>query len=264
ARAFRSLAGRRLFGIPARDDLPRGQRQRCTMRIAAASGSRGLRTLLSGLPVCAVGRQDGRGSGRRRAPGVCRAGVTPPILLAGAGRMGGALLKGWIERGIRPLFVLEPHPSLSLRRLATTGSISLHKNPEEVSAALRAVVIALKPQVLRSEAEKLRPIARSGALMISIAAGTTIRSLKRAWGKNARVIRAMPNTPGAIGRGISALYAPAGIRAADRKLAQNLLVALGDTLWVKRESLIDSVTAVSGSGPAYVFLLVEALAEAAR
>jgi pyrroline-5-carboxylate reductase len=110
----------------------------------------------------------------------------------------------------------------------------------------------------------LRPIARSGALMISIAAGTTIRSLKHAWGKNARVIRAMPNTPGAIGRGISALYAPAGIRAADRKLAQNLLAALGDTLWVNRESLIDSVTAVSGSGPAYVFLLVEALAEAAR
>jgi len=190
--------------------------------------------------------------------------VTPPILLAGAGRMGGALLKGWIERGIRPLFVVEPNPSLSLRRLATSGSISLHKNPEEVSAPLRAVVIALKPQVLRSEAEKLRPIARSGALMISIAAGTTIRSLKHAWGKNARVIRAMPNTPGAIGRGISALYAPAGIRAADRKLAQNLLAALGDTLWVNRESLIDSVTAVSGSGPAYVFLLVEALAEAAR
>jgi pyrroline-5-carboxylate reductase len=74
----------------------------------------------------------------------------------------------------------------------------------------------------------------------------------------------MPNTPGAIGRGISALYAPANIKAADRTLAQNLLAALGDTLWVKRESLIDSVTAVSGSGPAYVFLLVEALAEAAR
>ena len=77
-------------------------------------------------------------------------------------------------------------------------------------------------------------------------------------------MRAMPNTPGAIGKGISALYAPANIRTADRKLAQRLLAALGETLWVTRESLIDAVTAVSGSGPAYVFLLAEALAEAAR
>jgi pyrroline-5-carboxylate reductase len=110
----------------------------------------------------------------------------------------------------------------------------------------------------------LYAIAQSGALMISIAAGTTIRSLQRAWGGDARIVRAMPNLPGAIGHGISALYAPAKIARVDRVLAESLLAALGETLWVARESDIDAVTAVSGSGPAYVFLLAEALENAAR
>jgi pyrroline-5-carboxylate reductase len=98
--------------------------------------------------------------------------------------------------------------------------------------------------------------------MISIAAGTNTATLKKAWGAHARIVRAMPNTPGAIGRGITALYAARGAGAKDKALAKRLLSALGQTLWVKRESNIDVVTAVSGSGPAYVFLLVEALAEA--
>ncbi|HEX3653648.1 MAG TPA: pyrroline-5-carboxylate reductase [Rhizomicrobium sp.] len=190
--------------------------------------------------------------------------MTAPIILAGAGRMGGALLKGWIERGIGPLIVVEPKASRWLRTQAKSGSVTLHEAPAEVSSRPRACVIALKPQVLAMEAAEFRAIAQSGALMISIAAGTNIRSMRTAWGRTARIVRAMPNTPGAIGRGISALYAPANIKPADRKFAQALLAALGETLWVNRESLIDSVTAVSGSGPAYVFLLVEALAEAAR
>jgi pyrroline-5-carboxylate reductase len=190
--------------------------------------------------------------------------VTAPIILAGAGRMGGALLKGWIERGIEPLIVVEPKPSPQLRRLANSAAILLHETPTQISARARACVIALKPQVLATEAIRFRGIAQSGALMISIAAGTNIRSMRNAWGPSARIVRAMPNTPGAIGHGISALYAPANINTGDRKFAQALLAALGETLWVNRESLIDSVTAVSGSGPAYVFLFVEALAEAAR
>src|SRR5580692_6138087 len=100
--------------------------------------------------------------------------------------------------------------------------------------------------------------------MVSIAAGTTTRTLTRAMGRDSRIVRAMPNTPGSIGRGITALYAGANATAKDRAMAGKLLAALGDTFWVKKESLIDSVTAVSGSGPAYVFLLVEALAEAAQ
>jgi pyrroline-5-carboxylate reductase len=88
--------------------------------------------------------------------------------------------------------------------------------------------------------------------------------MSRAWGKSARIIRTMPNTPGSIGEGISALYAAPNVTLRDRKLAESLLAALGETVWVKRETDIDAVTAVSGSGPAYVFLLVECLEEAAR
>ena len=98
--------------------------------------------------------------------------------------------------------------------------------------------------------------------MISIAAGTSVAALTQAWGRKARIIRAMPNTPGAIGHGITGLYAAKGTTAADRKRAVSLLSALGQTVWVAKEALIDSVTAVSGSGPAYLFLMAEALTEA--
>jgi pyrroline-5-carboxylate reductase len=108
----------------------------------------------------------------------------------------------------------------------------------------------------------LANFAQAGALMISIAAGTSVQALAKAWGKKARIIRAMPNTPGAIGAGITGLYAAKGTTAADKKRARALLSALGETVWVAREELIDSVTAVSGSGPAYLFLMAEALTEA--
>lgn len=185
------------------------------------------------------------------------------IVLIGAGRMGSALLKGWIEKGIGPLAVVEPSPSTNLRKHARAGALTLYGRAGDIYGRPRACVVALKPQVLKTEAASLRAIAQSGALMISIAAGTTIQSLQHAWGRDARIVRAMPNLPGAIGHGISALYAPAKIKSADRKLAENLLAALGETLWVSRESDIDAVTAVSGSGPAYVFLLAEALEKAA-
>ncbi len=100
--------------------------------------------------------------------------------------------------------------------------------------------------------------------MLSIAAGTNTATLRNAWGRRARIVRAMPNTPGAIGHGITALYAAKGTTAKDKVLAERLLAALGETVWVKREADIDAVTAVSGSGPAYVFLLAEALAAAAQ
>jgi pyrroline-5-carboxylate reductase len=130
--------------------------------------------------------------------------------------------------------------------------------------ALKVCVAALKPQILKTEAVKLARIAQSGTLMLSIAAGTSTATLYKAWGSQARIIRAMPNTPGAIGRGISALYAGRNAKPADHKFAQKLLAALGETLWVDHEDLIDIVTVVSGSGPAYVFLLTEALAAAAE
>jgi pyrroline-5-carboxylate reductase len=186
-----------------------------------------------------------------------------PILLIGAGRMGSALLAGWRRQGIGPVIAVEPKPSSELKKLARKKALTLVAAPSQVTAKkIAACVIAIKPQVLKGEASALAGFAQAGAPMISIAAGTSIAALSGAWGPKARIIRAMPNTPGAIGQGISGLYAAKGATASDRKLAASLLAALGEVVWVSRESLIDSVTAVSGSGPAYLFLMAEALAEA--
>ncbi|HVW74909.1 MAG TPA: pyrroline-5-carboxylate reductase [Rhizomicrobium sp.] len=184
------------------------------------------------------------------------------LLLIGAGRMGGALLKGWLARGVKSIMVVEPKPSATLRKLARAKKIALFATPSEVKRKPSVCVVAIKPQVLKGEAQALADFAQSGALMISIAAGTSVAAMKAAWGKNARIIRAMPNTPGAIGFGITGIYAAKGVTAADRTRAVRLLSALGQTEWVAREALIDSVTAVSGSGPAYLFLMAEVLAEA--
>ena len=188
-----------------------------------------------------------------------------PIVLIGAGRMGGALLTGWVKRNVAPLIVVEPSPSRELKAFARRNRIALFARSENIdSLRAGACIVALKPQVLNTEAARLRPIAEGGALMISIAAGTNTATLKKAWGRRARIIRAMPNTPGAIGRGITALYAAKGTGARDKALAGKLLAALGETVWVRNEGQIDAVTAVSASGPAYVFYLVEALADAAE
>jgi pyrroline-5-carboxylate reductase len=177
--------------------------------------------------------------------------------------MGGALLKGWIANGIAPVIAVEPKPSAELKALAKKHRVTLLGDVNEIpKAKIAACIVALKPQVLKDAAPRLRAIAESGAPMISIAAGTTTKSLAKAWGPKARVVRSMPNTPGAIGRGITAIYATPKTTAMDRALAERLLSALGETVWVKKEELIDAATAVSGSGPAYVFLLVEAMTEA--
>jgi pyrroline-5-carboxylate reductase len=183
-----------------------------------------------------------------------------PILLIGAGKMGTALIKGWLARGIGPVVAVEPKPLPALRKLK---DLSFVPALEDLPARrFRACVVAIKPQVLKSEAPRFKAIAAAGTPMISIAAGTRLAFLAKAWGKDAHILRAMPNTPGSIGRGITALYSGANATVADKKLAQALLAALGEVVMVEREGLIDAVTAISGSGPAYVFALVEALAEA--
>ncbi len=177
--------------------------------------------------------------------------------------MGAALLKGWIANGISPIIAVDPKPSPELKALAKKHRVTLLGDVSDVpKARIAACIVALKPQVLKDAAPHLRAVAESGALMISIAAGTTTKSLVKAWGPKARVVRSMPNTPGAIGRGITAIYATSKADAKDRALAERLLSALGETVWVKKEGLIDAATAVSGSGPAYVFLLVEAMTQA--
>lgn len=179
--------------------------------------------------------------------------------------MGGALLKGWLGAKRFPVHVVEPQPSVALRRMAEAKKILLaEKFPVKHGCRYAAVVIALKPQVLKKETALLAALGGTDALVVSIAAGVSTRFLASGLGARTRVVRAMPNTPGSIGRGITVLCAGSRLSKADRALAEGLMSALGETLWLSDEKLMDAVTAVSGSGPAYVFLLAEALAQAGR
>lgn len=189
--------------------------------------------------------------------------MTAPVLLIGAGRMGGALAKGWLAGGQGPVVAVEPKPAPALKKLAKEGLTIVPSIAKIPAQKYRAIVVALKPQVLKPEAADLAPLARSGELVVSIAAGINTGFLQKIWGKDARIVRAMPNTPGAIGQGITGLFAGKTVTPKDKIQAQKLLSALGQTIWVEKETLIDAVTAISGSGPAYVFALVEALAAAA-
>jgi pyrroline-5-carboxylate reductase len=187
------------------------------------------------------------------------------VLLIGAGRMGGAMLKGWLgAKSFSSIHVVEPKPSAVLRRLAKEKKISLSTALRlEAGKDISAAVLAIKPQILREEAELLGALGESGALVLSIAAGITTRALRARLKAEVPIVRAMPNTPGAIGRGITALYSPKKLKRGQRVLVQQLISALGESIWVGEEKLIDAVTAVSGSGPAYVFLFAEVLAAAA-
>lgn len=187
------------------------------------------------------------------------------ILLIGAGRMGGALVKGWLARDYSAIHVVEPQASEAVKSLAASGAVTLHAGFEpDKLPPLAAVVLAIKPQVLKGEGNLLRALGKTGALVLSIAAGVTTRFLGAGLGPDVRLVRAMPNTPGAIGEGITVLCAGRGLDSADRALAEALMASLGETLWLDDETLMDAVTAVSGSGPAYIFLMAEALAEAGR
>ena len=186
-----------------------------------------------------------------------------PVLLVGAGKMGGALLEGWLGHGLAParVAVLDPAPPDGVRRLLETRGIAL--NPADL-AEPRVAVLAVKPQILDGVLEKLEPRLGPGTLVLSIAAGKTIRGIAARLGGTRAIVRAMPNTPAAIGRGMSVLVANEAAAPADRAIAEALLAAVGAVEWIADEALLDAVTAVSGSGPAYVFLLAECLAEAGR
>jgi pyrroline-5-carboxylate reductase len=183
------------------------------------------------------------------------------LVLVGAGKMGGALLEGWLRLGLNPknVAVLEPQPAAELAALAQRG-LKLNPDPKTLSDAT-AVVIAIKPQVAAQAVPALAPLMSPSTVVISIMAGRTLQFLAAALKRPCALIRAMPNTPAAIGRGIT-VAVPRDATAAQRALADRLLAATGAVEWVDDEALMDAVTAVSGSGPAYVFLLAEALAKA--
>lgn len=186
-----------------------------------------------------------------------------PLVLIGAGRMGSALLEGWLANGLPggSACVLDPEPPEASARLIESAGAALNPSPDEVRDP-RIVVLAVKPQIMDKVLAGLGFLVKPGTLFLSIAAGRTIASLQAGLGDDVPVVRVMPNTPAAIGRGMSIAVASRGVSEAQKALVTALLEAVGETGWVEDEALMDAVTAVSGSGPAYVFHLAECLAEA--
>ena len=186
-----------------------------------------------------------------------------PVVLIGAGKMGSALLAGWLDRGLDPhaVVVVDPAPPADSIPLLAKADIAVRSAvPGDLRA--RVVVIAVKPQIIAGILPGLRPLFGPGTIALSIAAGTTLANLAAGLGPVA-IVRTMPNTPAQVGRGITAAVANGRVTEAGAELVAALLEAVGDLIWVEDETLIDSVTAVSGSGPAYVFLFAECLADAA-
>ena len=187
------------------------------------------------------------------------------LILAGAGNMGGAMLAGWLDQGLDPrrILVQDPSPPPSVAELLARHGIAAkpHVSPATPPAVL---LMAVKPQVMEEVFPPLARLAGPQTVVLSIAAGRTIASFEHHLPKGAAVVRAIPNTPASVGRGITAAAANAHVTAAQRALCQRLLESIGAVVWTTDESQIDTATAVSGSGPAYVFLLAECLAEAGR
>ena len=181
------------------------------------------------------------------------------LVLAGAGKMGSAMLSGWLAQGLdaEQVVVIEPHPSDETRGFVARG---VKLNPDTSNIRADVLVLAVKPQMFREAGPQLKSLVGPSTLVTSIMAGTTIAGITGICG--GKVIRAMPNTPAAIGRGITVAVAAHGVSPDQRAVADALLRATGAVEWVEDEALMDAVTAVSGSGPAYVFLLAEELARA--
>lgn len=179
------------------------------------------------------------------------------LVLLGCGKMGTALLTGWLGAGVpaASVWVMEPNPSDWLR-----GS-GVHLN-EGVPPAPAVALLAVKPQMMGAALPALQALGNGTTLFVSIAAGTTIAAFEAALGDRTPIVRTMPNTPAMVNRGITALCRNAHVSDADMALAVALMAAVGETVLLDGEHQIDAVTAVSGSGPAYVFHLIEAMAAA--
>jgi pyrroline-5-carboxylate reductase len=188
-----------------------------------------------------------------------------PIWLVGGGKMGAALARGWLAAGLPPaeLAIVDPDPE-RLAALAGLGPVALVPTPEALAAPVppRGLVLAVKPQSMPAVLPAWRQRIGSRTLVLSIAAGVTLATLAAAFPPGTAIVRAMPNTPAAIGRGTTVLVAGDAAGTDQRALAGALLGAVGEIHWVAEETLLHLVTALSGGGPAYVFYLIEAMAEA--
>ena len=193
-------------------------------------------------------------------------GLSDPILLVGCGKMGGALLAGWLDQGVPTDQILVVEPSIDAERSSIPGSNSVLKDAVDIADDFEpaVVIFAIKPQVMGEVVPLYDRFTAAGIVFMSIAAGTLIRFFEDNLGVGAAVVRVMPNPPASVRRGMSVLCANVHADQVQRNLCAELMAAVGDTAWLKDEGLMDAVTAVSGSGPAYVFHLIECLAQAAE
>ena len=187
-----------------------------------------------------------------------------PLLLAGAGNMGFALLSGWLERGLDPASVIvqDPAPPTRVKQQLDAHGIKVRDEVRSLPEAPSVLVVAVKPQVIDEVFPPLGQLARKKTVVLSVAAGRRIDGFEQHLGPDIAVVRAMPNTPASIGRGITVAVGNRHLTPAQRTTCDQLLRAVGEVAWVDDEGLMDAVTAVSGSGPAYVFYLAECLAKA--
>jgi pyrroline-5-carboxylate reductase len=185
------------------------------------------------------------------------------LVLLGAGKMGGAMLEGWLKAGAKPsqIVALDPSPPPEIKTLIERNGVRLNPPHSEIGK-VEVLLAAVKPQVMDEVLTFVKDLGKSRPLILSIAAGKTIGSFEDHFGKDAAVIRCMPNTPAAVGRGITAMAGNANVSAQQWHLAEALLSSVGQVVRVPDEAQIDAVTGVSGSGPAYVFYMTECLAAA--
>ncbi len=193
-------------------------------------------------------------------------GLSDSILLVGCGKMGGALLAGWLDQGVSTDQILVVEPSIDAERSGIPEGVSVLKDAADITDDFKpaVVIFAVKPQVMGEVVHLYDRFTAVGAVFMSIAAGTPIRFFEDTLGVGVGVVRVMPNTPAAVRRGMSVLCANVHADQVQQNLCTELMAAVGDTAWLKDEGLMDAVTAVSGSGPAYVFHLIECLAQAAE
>ncbi|GHF18918.1 pyrroline-5-carboxylate reductase [Kordiimonas sediminis] len=187
-----------------------------------------------------------------------------PLILVGCGNMGRAMAEGWLQAGLRPeaLFVVDPGVTSGL--LPGVPDDNYHTSADDLPSGIKAqaLILATKPQIMDVALPPLASCVDAGSLVISVAAGVRVARFQQAFPHAPKIVRVMPNTPAAVGAGISGLYAVDAVDGASRTLTEALMAATGKTVWVEAEADIDKVTAVSGSGPAYVFHMVECMAAA--
>jgi pyrroline-5-carboxylate reductase len=190
--------------------------------------------------------------------------MNDPLILVGGGKMGGAMLEGWLERGLEAAQVHVVDPTPEARDALAARGVHTSADAAALAGDLApgVIVLAVKPQVMDAVVPAYARFAAAGTVFLSIAAGKTIGYFENHLGADAKVVRAMPNTPAAVQRGITVACGNAHVGEAEKSLCLDLLRAVGEAEWVDDEGLIDAVTALSGGGPAYVFLLAEVMAKA--